>query len=498
LSNSLAPGRLLCWLLVSSCLWSGSEDAPADAALSETPDPAVLELGWFAEVGAYPTTFATLTEGSKAGWVALHANDYDTAIDAFASDPVGRGRASLALAVLYDDLSRYSGLANELFFSTWAARGTLPAGNEAPMVAALAAHCGEGETVGAWASKVTAGPDSPMAMTISQGRPPFDVESAGPFGRRMSLHHDARAAGDRAPLLAAAAEPVTTVTIAPTPAPGEDGKTDKAKAKAKAKAAEGEGEVQEELPPTDFVRKFWDPCIWRSLADISYDAAIRDASGGTSTPPSRSLEGERWRRLELLVAPDAPLSARLFAPWPTSADLAADLPKAESAGLLGARSPSLRRIGVGTGAFPADDPEAAKEEVRMLDAGLATIEKKVSDLGNADGLAVMNDLRLVHRFRQEWLAVRAREALTRRHPKRALAYLELARDHATASVGPENSPAIYALLAEARLALGRTREALDALHVLAAAHPEVLGLVEVTGDLAVLQGLDRQGDSKEE
>jgi hypothetical protein len=34
--------------------------------------------------------------------------------------------------------------------------------------------------------------------------------------------------------------------------------------------------------------------------------------------------------------------------------------------------------------------------------------------------------------------------------------------------------------------------------VLAAAHPEVLGLVEVTGDLAVLQGLDRQGDSKEE
>jgi hypothetical protein len=198
------------------------------------------------------------------------------------------------------------------------------------------------------------------------------------------------------------------------------------------------------------------------------------------------------------VAADAPLSARLFAPWPTAADLVADLPSAESAGLLGARSPSLRRIGVGTTAFPADDPEAAKEEVRLLDAGLASIEKKVSDLGNPDGLAVMNELRLVHRFRQEWLAVRAREALARNHPKRALAYLELARDHANAAVGPENSPAIFALLAEARLALGRTREALDALHVLAAAHPEVLGLVEVTGDLAVLQGLDRQGDSKEE
>ena len=155
-------------------------------------------------------------------------------------------------------------------------------------------------------------------------------------------------------------------------------------------------------------------------------------------------------------------------------------------------------MGVGTGAFPSDDPEAAKEEVRLLDAGLDAVQRKVSDLGNAEGIAVVNDLRLIHRFRQEWLVVQAREALARKHPQRALTYLELARDHASNAVGPENVPSIYALTAEARLALGRTREALDALHVLAVAQPEVLGLVEVTGDLAVLQGLDRQGDSKEE
>jgi len=45
--------------------------------------------------------------------------------------------------------------------------------------------------------------------------------------------------------------------------------------------------------------------------------------------------------------------------------------------------------------------------------------------------------------------------------------------------------------------LGRTREALDVLVLLEGGYPEVAPLKELVGDLAVLQGLDRQGDSKE-
>lgn len=464
--SKLAKRSLLaCLVLVGGCFFGGS-DQPEAETRPEVVDPAIVELGWFAEVGAYPSRFADLTEKSKPGWVALHANDYDTALDAFGAgkeSEIGRARASLSLAILYEDLSRYSGLVNEALFSTWLDRGTLPPGDNAPMVAALAAHCGGGETIGVWAARVSSGPDTPITMAISQGRSPFDVETAGPYGHRMAIHHAARTAGDRTALLAAAAVPIVTVNEA------------------------------------EFVRKFWDPCIWRSLADISLDAAVRDGSEGKSAPPDRSLAQERWRRLDLgLAKDDALLGARLFAPWPTTGDLKAELQTASGPSLLGSRSPSLRRMGVGTGAFPSDDPEAAKEEVRLLDAGLDAVQRKVSDLGNAEGIAVVNDLRLIHRFRQEWLVVQAREALARKHPQRALTYLELARDHASNAVGPENVPSIYALTAEARLALGRTREALDALHVLAVAQPEVLGLVEVTGDLAVLQGLDRQGDSKEE
>ena len=83
-------------------------------------------------------------------------------------------------------------------------------------------------------------------------------------------------------------------------------------------------------------------------------------------------------------------------------------------------------------------------------------------------------------------------------PRAASTLLEVARDHGVRAPGPENSPSLFALIALARLRLGYTREALDALHALVAYHPEVKGIIEAAGDLAVLQGIDRQGDSKED
>ena len=51
--------------------------------------------------------------------------------------------------------------------------------------------------------------------------------------------------------------------------------------------------------------------------------------------------------------------------------------------------------------------------------------------------------------------------------------------------------------AAAQLGMGQTREALTSLAPIKNHHPEAQALLEWLGDLAVLQGLDRQGDSKE-
>jgi hypothetical protein len=56
---------------------------------------------------------------------------------------------------------------------------------------------------------------------------------------------------------------------------------------------------------------------------------------------------------------------------------------------------------------------------------------------------------------------------------------------------------LQAILIEAQLRTGHTREALDCIQPLLAAYPAATGLNEVLGDLAILQGLDRYGDSKE-
>ncbi|MEL6350094.1 MAG: hypothetical protein AAFV53_43745, partial [Myxococcota bacterium] len=64
-------------------------------------------------------------------------------------------------------------------------------------------------------------------------------------------------------------------------------------------------------------------------------------------------------------------------------------------------------------------------------------------------------------------------------------------------IGALNPPGLFVLLAEANLRTGRSREALDMLDPLKEAYPEVKGLNETLGDLVVLEGLERIGDSKE-
>jgi hypothetical protein len=101
-------------------------------------------------------------------------------------------------------------------------------------------------------------------------------------------------------------------------------------------------------------------------------------------------------------------------------------------------------------------------------------------------------------YRSQVLLAWARHALSNEKPAQALAYAQMAMDveHGR-EIGPRNRSGLFAVTAEAHLKTGHTREALDALQILSEHYPSVEGIDETTGDLAILQGFGRQGDSKE-
>ncbi|MEQ1567980.1 MAG: tetratricopeptide repeat protein [Myxococcota bacterium] len=399
--------------------------------------------GWIGEVALHPETFATTTSVDRDGWVALHGNDPARASTAFRTDPIGRGRAELQLGLMHQDLARVAAAVYRGLFDGWSQRPDAALPPDAPLVAALAAACaGDPSEAAAWAGRTTGtGPDAPIVAALAAGTSVFAVQVDSPVGERLALHQRARAARDPAPIEAAAITPLIT------------------------RAEPG------------FERRWWDPCVWATLAEVHLARASDElgADGGK------------------LGAPDAPLGARLFAPWLTSSEVTGADPAR-----WGHHSPAIEALGVPPLAAGSDDPEGVKGRVRALDAALDGLRLSLDDRASSEGTQVVSELGLVRRFRQEWLTVQARAALAEDRPRQALTYLELARDHVARAVGPENGPALFVLIAEARLRLGHTREALDALQVLVERYPEIVGIVEATGDLAVLRGLDRHGVSKED
>ncbi|MCP4810426.1 MAG: hypothetical protein GY913_32230 [Proteobacteria bacterium] len=156
-------------------------------------------------------------------------------------------------------------------------------------------------------------------------------------------------------------------------------------------------------------------------------------------------------------------------------------------------------LGVDPGVLTTDDAETARQLVRDLDVVLdAWTASWRADL-NSDGLALLDDLALVPRLRAAILLDLSREALADDRPRQALALSQLALDlEAPRDLGPVNLPGLYAVQATAQLRSGHVREALDSLHVLTGPPlSEAHGVDEIVGDVAILRGLDRQGDSKE-
>jgi len=405
---------------------------------SETPPPAG-PVDWVGTVARDPASFASLMERTnRDGWIAFHGNDLRAAETAFeGSDPTmkrSRARVEWSLALLYDDLARASDYTHMAFLSSWAAR-ELPTTPGIETVAATWRGCGGMSDV----------PDADKLPDIFRAEP--TVEAPGRRDRH-AVHERARA-GEVEALYAVAGVPLVVE------------------------------------PADGFERKFYDPCVYHTLHDAWEGRAQATASASD------------WRGVARQWGSEAGLEGLLFAPWLTVGDLEAGIANEVHPGTLGASQPSLVQFGVGTDMSVQDDVEVARDDVRALDAAIDLRERSLIAEAGDEGDALLRDLGLHARFRQEWIVARARKAILEGRPHQAMAYLELARDVSVRQVGPSNSPSVLALYAETQVRLGRTREALDVLVLLEQTHPEVLAFRELVGDLAVLQGLDRQGDSKE-
>lgn len=426
--------HLLAPLLLVAC---GGPQSP-----STDQDWPLPEGAWVTAVTRDPEQFTQLMDSTgRDGWIAFHAHHLDEAVESFdPATPAGlrsRSRAEFALAVLHDDLARFTGYTAWSLFEAWEARGTAPDDPDATAWRSLAAACYGGDAVGWQPGRATEAWDA-LATT-----------EAPPTWINRAEVHAAALDGEPTLLRDLAREPLVVV------------------------------------PADGFSRTWYDPCVHRTLSDAWLAQVARDLGG---EPADWTVIGA-WA--------DGGLEGLLFSAWLTPDDLRRELQFATHPGEVGASAPSLAVLGVDWPRAETDDFQIAREQVRQLDSALDQWNRSLSRRANADGRELLHELGLTERLQSELLTARARIALRQGRTRTALAILELTRDVSSPGVGPTNSPALLALMAEAQLRLGHTREALDTLQTLSEVYPEILGLQELVGDLAVLQGLDRQGDSKE-
>ena len=410
--------------------------------------------GWVGDLAEHPERFGEIMEQTnRDGWIAMHEHRYAAALDAFEADTPAsrraRARAAFDELLLRTDLASLSTIASARFFDTWAARGGVPAHGAATAVAALGSWC-QTQDLGAWAEAVAEeSPGAAVILHLQSGGAfaDFTGPTEDPFAVR-STAHAAALNGDDTPLLVAASAPLLVE------APAVDSGS------------------------TGFQRSFCDPCAHGTLAAAAQARLIKE------------LGGEDWTAMASLA--DGGLESTLFAAWATPGELAAAVTASAVPADITTHLASSSEWGFSASA--SDDLQAARGAVQLIDDHLAAWRVAHAQ---APGMPLVNELGLVQRARQHWLTSIGRAALNQGHVQQARVVLEAAFDPSQREVGVGNAPSVLALIAQARLRQGHTREALDALQILIKARPDVGGIVEVVADLSVLEGLDRHGDSKE-
>jgi hypothetical protein len=439
---------------------------------SATTTPRTLdEKGWIVLLADDPQIFGTLMDsGARGGWAAFHKNDYATAAQLFQDQPIPRARAYLELAIYQNDLARLSREATLRTYSLWEEKSGIPEGSALPVVAALAAaESGDDAGCAAWLKKAKPRDPSVSALAarletrLSDWTEPQVAE--GPLVACVWAHLQARATGDSLMLgEACPTGPLVTEQAA------------------------------------DHLRTFYNPMVHGTEAAVALrSAAVALRSAGAddavaTDPTSSAVDVDALARAA--GEQDHALDALLFSPWWTREDVIHDVEDDPSLRTAGAQGPTLQVLGV-HGPVPKEESiEWARGRARTLSTQLDRWEK--AELPKGDGLQLIDELQIVRQYEGKVLLAWARGALDEGRPHEALTFAQMALDaEKSREITPVNGPGLYAVLAEADLRTGRTRESLDALEVLTTRFPEVEGLDETVGDLAILQGLDRQGDSKE-
>lgn len=113
-----------------------------------------------------------------------------------------------------------------------------------------------------------------------------------------------------------------------------------------------------------------------------------------------------------------------------------------------------------------------------------------------EGRDILIDLDASQRFIQETLLQLASHQIANSAYHDALRTSQMTQDTSN-SLGPTNGPLLFTIQAEAQMYSGHTRDALHRIAPLTTSFPETKAMREWIGDLSVLKGLDRQGDSKE-
>ncbi len=441
-------------LLLGLALVACGGDSP-----SLSVEDAALASSWAGAVLHDPQRFTDTIQGEQAGWIALHANDLPAALSAGGA-PAARAHAELS--ALHAVLSRISGMAWEKTLSTWSERGELPEGSSLAWFAALAAlesndiaraqvllrsleDAGEEEVREAAALLLLQLEDevAPNAFSFGEeGELPANTLLA-----RLHLHAQARRGeGLDQVLTERAQDPLFTET---------------------------DGELS---------REFYDPQLHGTLA--IYHAATAgdsppDGLAGVLFSSCASTDSlaefyHQLRALAVSATPDIEVTAGC------------------------AYDPSWQSLGLVALASDTDDAEATRDMARGLQAGVDAWKAGLAENASADSMALLTELQLLDQAHSRILLSVAHHAMNTDRPRQAQALALLARDMSSPGrLSPRNPPSLFAILAESSLRTGHTREALDALEVLAEQLPEVHGLDETVGNLAVLETLGRRGDSKE-
>ena len=420
---------LLCVALLHHVGCTGDPEAPGPGG------------GWVEEIVLHPERFTLLMADHREGWVALHRNDW---ISALSEGGVPAQRAAQELGRFYRVLGTLSDAAWLGLGGEFEARKILPVGSLLPLFVRFAAdQAGDVPAAARWQG-IAEGrtPEiAALARAFRDVRPPGSPASLqGPLAERLRLHRGLQEGTvEWAALRVVASQPVLLEPMA------ESGSS----------------------------RALYDPLIYRSLqAGVERQAGGRVArpggvSGGVSGGDPGGDPGG---------VPDASSGAGL-----------------ES--LLFSGQLGLQAAGI---ALPAEDgADACRVLVEQVDALLDSWHRQLGAGSSEEGRAILEDLRLIEGTRARYLIDRAEEVLPTR-PRCAWTLASLAMDHNHGrTIGPINSPTLYAILASASFRLGHRREAMDTLQVLVDSYPEVVPLDETIGDLVVLDAMGRSGDSKE-